>query len=383
MLCNQGVTHDRFRTVLAAAAVLVVALLAFFAWSLADSQSQQRQDLEKRFRDRADVSASVTQALFAVSATSTQTLAATRLGGRRIDPAVLERQTRQSQQVYNRILDAKGRVIAATRNAPDPPPDQRHLQQGLRGKPTLSDLYTFPGLKAQVIEWAVPYRASTGARVQVSGLRESLIADFLMSFLGRVPNVADAQSLVVDRRGNVVGSRDRSVRVGRRLAQGGLLKALREEGEEGSYEEDGEGRYFTSAPIAGSSWRVVLSAEREKLYESVSGAKRAVPWAIFGAFALAALLGLWLLRRVAVTTTELQRREVSRRNAVEINDNIIQRLVLAKYELERGSAERSQAKLVETLEEAQRLVSDLLGELPLEPGRLRREGPASTGRDVT
>jgi hypothetical protein len=214
----------------------------------------------------------------------------------------------------------------------------------------------------------------------VSGLRENLIADFLMSFLARVPNVSDAQSIVIDARGNVVGSRERGIRAGRRLDQAGLLEALGEEGEEGDYVEDGEDRYFTSARIAGSPWRVVLSAESDKLYKSVSGARRAIPWAIFAAFALAALMGLWLLRRVAVATTEIQRREVSRRNAVEINDNIIQRLVLAKYELERGAAERSQAKLVETLEEAQRLVSDLLGDV--EPGRLRREGPASTGRDA-
>jgi hypothetical protein len=85
-----------------------------------------------------------------------------------------------------------------------------------------------------------------------------------------------------------------------------------------------------------------------------------------------------LFRRVLIANSELQRAELSRVHAIEINDNVVQRLVVAKFALDRGATETSQEKLGETLHEAQQLVTSLLEEKDIAPGVLRRDAAAPT-----
>jgi signal transduction histidine kinase len=81
---------------------------------------------------------------------------------------------------------------------------------------------------------------------------------------------------------------------------------------------------------------------------------------------------------------EEQRRR--HREALEIHDNVVQGLAMAKLSLELGEVEAGMAALEETLEAARRLVTDLLGEaagdeevVDLTAGVLRRDTPAGLG----
>jgi GAF domain-containing protein len=65
------------------------------------------------------------------------------------------------------------------------------------------------------------------------------------------------------------------------------------------------------------------------------------------------------------------------REATEINDNVIQALVLAKYAHEAGDAERAAEALDRTLAEARRIVEELQAAVGTRPGDLRRSGPAA------
>jgi hypothetical protein len=362
------------RIVFAGAVVLTVALLAVFAVSLAQSQHRQRRDVERRFHDRAAVSAALTDAIFSISSTQSQAQNALRFGGSTIDSAALARTARQSQALYIEIIDSDGRILASTPGAPRGAGASPQVRKALsNGRTQLSNLLPGAG-GTKIIRWAIPFRARSGPRVQLSGLGLPLIGQFLAGFLGKVPNAADAKSYVVDGRGLVIASTGASTKAGGPIPDGDLAKALRGENE-GDY---GDGNYFTSAPISGSPWRIVLSASSDDLYASINGGRRAIPWIIFGAFALAALFGLFLLRRVLLAGRELERAEISRSHALEINDNIVQRLVMAKYALDRGSTDGSQEKLSETLHEAQQLVTSLLEEKEIEPGVLRRGAAADT-----
>jgi len=65
------------------------------------------------------------------------------------------------------------------------------------------------------------------------------------------------------------------------------------------------------------------------------------------------------------------------RHAVEINDNIVQGLTVAKYALEVGRDDQSRQAVEETLRKSQQLISELLGdEGEIAPGHLRRDRPA-------
>jgi hypothetical protein len=63
------------------------------------------------------------------------------------------------------------------------------------------------------------------------------------------------------------------------------------------------------------------------------------------------------------------------RQALEINDNIVQGLAVAKYQLDRGADDESREAIEETLHKARGLITDLLGDLG--PGDLRRSERAA------
>jgi hypothetical protein len=73
--------------------------------------------------------------------------------------------------------------------------------------------------------------------------------------------------------------------------------------------------------------------------------------------------------------------KVRERQALEINDNIVQGLSVAKYALDQGEDEKSQKAVEETLKKARMIITELLGdedsEVALGPGELRRQRPAT------
>ena len=73
--------------------------------------------------------------------------------------------------------------------------------------------------------------------------------------------------------------------------------------------------------------------------------------------------------------------KVRQRQALEINDNIVQGLTVAKYELDRGEDQHSREAIEETLRKARALITELLGErnseVELGPGDLRRKSKAT------
>lgn len=346
----------------------MLVLLGLFLYGLMDSQSQARNDLEERFEERAQVSAAVVQAIFDISGSATVSQAAENFGEERVDRAALERLAEQGQWTYGAVIGSDGEM-AATRGMSPGSADRPHVRQALEsGGSVLSNLEP----DRNVVEWAVAFKAKDGSnRVLLIGLNERLIANFLNTFLAEIPQTERGESFVLDSKFLQLGG----PKAGTMLADRELLDALRDGKDEGEYGDD---RYFASAPIESSTWKVVLTTPTDVLYEPVLGSRRTVPWVIFIGFALTALFGLFMLRRVATAQAEIERRKLNQHHAMEINDNIIQRLVLAKYALDRGSEEMSQEKLAETLEEAQRLVSGLLEEHPV-AGSLRRRGPAETG----
>ena len=78
--------------------------------------------------------------------------------------------------------------------------------------------------------------------------------------------------------------------------------------------------------------------------------------------------------RGAAMFEDLKARE---RQALEINDTIVQGLSVAKYSLDTGADEKTRAAIEHTLEQARTIISDLLGDRDsFGPGDLRRQEPA-------
>jgi PAS domain S-box-containing protein len=83
-------------------------------------------------------------------------------------------------------------------------------------------------------------------------------------------------------------------------------------------------------------------------------------------------------RRAEQDRRLLSEAQLRQMQAREINDEIVQRLVVAQLALELGDQERVQSALVGTLATARHLVTGLLGAGPVEPGSLRRSAPAES-----
>jgi hypothetical protein len=73
--------------------------------------------------------------------------------------------------------------------------------------------------------------------------------------------------------------------------------------------------------------------------------------------------------------------KVRERQALEINDNIVQGLTVAKYAMSIGAEDQSRRAVDDTLVRARQIITDLLGEpgssIELGPGDLRRVTPAA------
>ena len=362
---------QRLRPAFAAASLLLLLLLAVFAIALAHSQNQQKRDLERRFEDRARVAATVNESLFSLATSSAKQGDAQRFGAAVVPKQFLQQRTAAQQQTFAAILDSNGRVLAQAGVAQHLAAARALAQRAIKANQVVYSSLIGGHGGITTIQSAVAFPTKYGTRVDVGESKADVLSQFLNSFLSRLPNVSNAKSYVLDDMNKVVASPGTKTQAGTPLDDAKLAKALAK-GSEGSY--DGN-RFFASAPIALTPWRIVLTAAKSDLYSSV---KTTVSWVIFIAFVVMSVLGMTLLWRVLISNAELQRADLSRRHALEINDNVVQRLVLAKYALDRGATETSQQKLAETLRETQQLVTSMLEEREIEPGSLRREVPAET-----
>lgn len=125
------------------------------------------------------------------------------------------------------------------------------------------------------------------------------------------------------------------------------------------------------------------------VYNHAAAIERPWLWAgIHGlmiAGAAAAALAAWKhveieRERAEETAVRLHDRTMRQREAMELNDTVVQGLVAAKYAAQLGRDDVAAETVARTLERAQRLVADLMDdEVQLDPGALRRLTAAHQG----
>lgn len=134
---------------------------------------------------------------------------------------------------------------------------------------------------------------------------------------------------------------------------------------------------------------VMGSLDPQSVYNHPAAIDNPFKWAaIHGIFILGATIaGLIVWKRNEALLLEERSRqkaeaEARRRQALEMNDGIVQGLAVAAMARELGQDEKASIAIGETLAQARSIVSNLIDELekagPLEPGDLVREGPLET-----
>jgi signal transduction histidine kinase/CheY-like chemotaxis protein len=283
------------------AAIPLVALIVFFGIGLASSQSKARHEVVARFSDHAAISAALTYSLFESSAATEQATNAKLYGAAHVPSATLSAAAARGGSVDLVLLAADGRIIASSSNTP------ATVRNSLENRPdyvrtaladngfALSNVMAL-GKGQAVVQFAQALTTPHGQRVLVSGFPLKELSGFIGSFLAESTlrtERASSRGFVIDRQGTkIAGSAPGPSRV-----EPGLIKAARG-GTSGSFDH---GRYFVASQIQASPWRVVLTVPEGRLFASVSGQNKWVPWILFTAFALVSVLALMLIVRNTAT----------------------------------------------------------------------------------
>jgi signal transduction histidine kinase len=293
-------------------ALLVVVILGGFAYVVTDSeatwsdaQAKARHEAEARFATEAKITAQLTSSIFTTTSTTSQSAAAKEFGGVAVDGAAVEALVKRSNLEYAAVVGSNGKVLAASTGAPVSlrsgsvvrSPD---VHKALAGASSLSDLRSPPsGKGGPVIEWALPFDARAGRRVQVEAIPAQALFGFFSGYLANGTPDSASPRYILDSHGHVVATTVGALKAGERPSAPRLLRAFALAGS-GRYHESGTERFFTSAPVQGSSWRVVLSEPTSRLYPPGASSRGWLLFAVLGAFAAAGLVSLVLLRRALV-----------------------------------------------------------------------------------
>ena len=327
-------TGKRARLGIALASGLIGVVLIGFAIVLLNQQSGDRTDIRNNFRDRATVSAALTQSLFASTSTTGAQQNEQRYGTQTVSSRTMAQGAKAGQSSYQALIGPNGAVIAST---PDIPPAVMHrlqtnagdVQEVQQGKSfAVSNVLKLGGL--QTFELAVPINTPYGKRVLVSGVSPELLAVFLGSYLRKVPNVGGGAAYILDGNHAIIAATRPSGPPGSPPNTPGLLSAL----SSGDHGDFGHGQYFVTAPVHETPWVVVSTAPTSSLFSSVSGAHKWVPWLIFALFAVAAVFALVLLTRVIRNAGQLADANEQLEEANEALEQRAEELARSNSELE-------------------------------------------------
>jgi signal transduction histidine kinase len=327
-------TGKRARLGIALAAGLIGVVLVGFAVVLLNQQSGDRTKIRNNFRDRATVSAALTQSLFASTSTTGAQQNERRYGTQTVSSQTMAQGAKAGQSSYQALIGPNGALIAST---PDIPPAVRHrlqtnagdVQEVQQGKSfAVSNVLKLGGL--QTFELAVPINTPYGKRVLVSGVSPELLAVFLGSYLRKVPNVGGGAAYILDGNHAIIAATRPSGPPGSPPNTPGLLSAL----SNGDHGDFGSGQYFVTAPVHETPWVVVSTAPTSSLFSSVSGAHKWVPWLIFALFAVAAAFALVLLTRVLRNAGQLADANEQLEEANEALEQRAEELARSNSELE-------------------------------------------------
>ncbi len=291
-------------------AILVV-LLVVFGLQLRSSQASSRADLIDRFTDSAVNNAALTQALFSSSSAASAAELTRQLGGDDVSRRRLDVWIRRGggQAPYAVLVDDGGRILASSKNAPASAiaaigevPEFVSAALGQSG-------FGLSGWNAEsgdgrVVEFAQAFAAADGTRrVIASGVDSKVLTEFLGGYLEQTRQLEGGDAYIIDDTGYVIASTASRSPAGQPITEPDLLSGALTENE-GGYGGD---RHFASVPIEGTGWRVVATAPTSELLAAVTGTNKWVPWLIFGAFAMAAVAALALLRRTIAGAADLRR----------------------------------------------------------------------------
>jgi signal transduction histidine kinase len=296
-----------------AGASIVLALLAVFAVQLTDDQARSRSDLEAQAHQRAVLVAGLIDSVFDATSTPNPQLLA-EYGMRTVSDRTLERNRGTNE--YVALLGSGGQVLAAskgfdTRARTDVAAPGEGAVSRVRAGRAWALGNVRPYERSGVIDFATAIDTRWGRRILVTGIDPALLSAFTTRELTKVPDPQGAHHYLLDGNGVVIASTNPKRPRGYHFHTPVQIDVLTHPSGTVNH------HYFDQVPLANTTWRVLLSAPDSAFFASVSGANRWLPWVIFGAFALVALVALVLGGRALRSSAQVERAnaELAKTNA--------------------------------------------------------------------
>jgi len=192
------------------------------------------------------------------------------------------------------LIDAQGRALQVAPPAParigqDLTTTYEHLRLAVSGQEAISTVVPSAALGVPIVAFAVPFDTPAGRRVFSGGFDASStpLASFLTGAVPITPN----QTYLVDATSGVIASNLGHTPAALTLdgKDPALARALAS-APSGMVSGAGGTRYFTSSPVPGTTWRIILAAPIAKLHAPVNGPRSVALWLMVGALAIGGLV---------------------------------------------------------------------------------------------
>ena len=248
--------------------LLLIGVLAAFGVQLHYAHDDSRRAAERRFEQRAQISAALTQSVFGAIGSVSGDELTEKLGtsaARR--HTYLRKAVREGKLAYAAVVDTHGAVLDRAGAA--------HPPHGDRAPGALSDVRRTAA--GDVVDVGLPFATPAGRRVLVEGIPVALMRSFLQDFLRRLPNPDGTSLTVSDSRGTVLA----------RVDPPGAAQRTDE-------------IMTVAATVPSTTWRLRLRAERARVLAG-SGSVW-LGWGLLAGLTLAIVAGLWLCVRVTASS---------------------------------------------------------------------------------
>jgi diguanylate cyclase (GGDEF)-like protein len=281
------------------AAIALTAVLAVIAVGIILTHNDSVAQVEANFKARAASSAEGISS-FVAQQSERETLTAEKFlaGNRDLGP-----EFRRTAATFGSpaavLLDGSGRVLQVVPNDPALigkriAPRYSHLTAAEHGSSAVSGVVPSAARHEPVIAIAVPFQTRQGRRVFSAAypVAKTALAAFVKHVVATTPHLV----LLLDAAGNVISANPTTSAKSLRARAPALASALARR-DKGHVTLGGQPSTFISAPVSGTSWRILIAVPNSKLFASVSGPAQWLPWVVFVLIALLAGIVVGLLSR--------------------------------------------------------------------------------------
>ena len=314
-----GLGHVRRSRAALLSALALLLLLGTLATAIVLSHEQARSQIQANFALRGASSAGFASNYLSTQASrqthaARQFLSATRVSAQSFE--VVAATLSSSAAV---LLDGSGRVLEAFPSDPALrrqaiAADYEHLAAAERGRVAVSSIISSPVTAAPVTAVAVPFATPAGRRVlsadyTAAGLALDALVDHTISY-------PEHGVYLVDSAERIVAASPTTQAVTLAQADPQLARAVATS-TRGSVPGAATPTTFTSAPVAGTSWRLLIAVPDKRLYASIAGSQQLVPWLVLGLVTVLGALLVALFTRSLTDRARLTRLSATMRRTAQ------------------------------------------------------------------